>query len=127
MKHFNYFLALTAVLVLLNTSNYAQNSFDDIRDKKTAIANLQMALDSDNRGLKNSAIFLAGKYRVTELSSSLIDEYYNEEDIFVKKLIVSSLYRIADDNSDAFMAEICCKEKNRTVREFALSHYIASR
>jgi len=91
---------LTAVLLalVLTGSVYAQkNSINDLTSNKYALQNLVAGIQSDNTGVKRSAIYFAGKYRVAEAEDALIAQLKEEEDPSTRILIALVLYEMGSE------------------------------
>ncbi len=64
--------------------------------KQQAVGNLINALNSENDGLRKSAIYLAGKNKIKEVADVLVGRLTKEKDAGMKILIALSLYNIGD-------------------------------
>ncbi len=114
-----FVVVLTVLLMVAFTSQ----SFSQIKEHITAeeyakyVGNLQSGINSDNVGLKISAIQFTGLYQVTENTSLLVSKYKEEKDQNIKHLIAISLFLIGD--SEALM-KIGLDEKS-ILNNFSLS------
>jgi hypothetical protein len=64
---------------------------------KNETQNLLMAIGSDNIGLKKSAMYFAGYYKVVEAAEALKNEMHNNADPSIQILAALSLFEIGDD------------------------------
>ena len=107
----NIVAVLTLVVMVAFTSqNYSQMK-ENISSAAYAkyVGNLQSGINSENIGLKISAIQFTGIYQVTENASLLVSKYKEEKDLDIKNLIAISLYMLGDSIA---LAEIDLNEKS---------------
>jgi hypothetical protein len=100
-------ICIAAVLVItFNLNFYAQSSgknpYMNTMSKKTklneaALKNYAHGIESENPGLRKSAIYIAGVYRINGLVNTLIKQFTKEKDNDVKVMIALALYMIGDD------------------------------
>ena len=83
-------------------SSYAQKP-GNLPIKNYAVGNLVNALNSDNDGLRKSAIYLAGKHKIREVVDALTVRLSREKDAGTKILIALSLYNIGDPRGMDFV------------------------
>jgi hypothetical protein len=69
---------------------YTEKKFYDFK------ANLSVAIQSENDGLRKSAIYLAGFYSLKEVVPVLVNQLEKEKNSDIKILIALTLYRIGD-------------------------------
>jgi len=86
-----------------------------------AIKNLKAGINSENPGLRKSAIYFAGKYKVTVLAEELIKQYSKENDYQIRKLIALSLFKIADESGMELVKNMSHNDENAKVRHLATS------
>jgi HEAT repeat protein len=67
-------------------------------EKKMAdfLANLSVAIQAENLGLRKSAVYLAGLYSLNEVVPALVSQLEKENNSDVKILIALALYRMED-------------------------------
>jgi len=123
--------AVISLILLLvtgvNLNLFAQpNPISNVTNNEYALNNLKLGINSDNDGVRKSSIYYAGKYRIAEVVSCLVERLENEEEPFVRLLIAYSLYEIKDvegmkavkdlsiDDSDEKVKRIC----NNIYQEF---------
>ena len=96
-----FVVVLTVLLMVAFTSQ----SFSQIREHISSeayakyVGNLQSGINSDNVGLKISAIQFTGIYQVTENSALLVKKYKEEKDPKIKSLIAISLFMLGDSEA----------------------------
>lgn len=99
-------LILSAV-ILLAQNNKAQNYSEIAKTKYgNAIENLKAGIKSENNGLRKSAVFMAGYYKISEVAPDLTELLKSEQDRSIKILAAYSLYRIGDEESFEKLAKI---------------------
>ena len=89
------FCVLSLVLLFTASDAKAQNS--DKYWTVNAIKNLSAGINSDNYGVKRSAIFLAGKYKLTQLLDELIKILDDERNQNIKIITAIALEKIGDE------------------------------
>lgn len=77
------------------------------------IKNLITALQSDNEGLTKSAVYLSGKYKISEVTDELCSLYKNSNNVNLKYLIAIALYKIGTDKSFNAAITLCQNDKSR--------------
>ncbi len=105
MKIQKVFLFTAVFFFLFVGSLSAKNNKTQVF-KKNSIENLIIGIESENPGLKKSAIYLAGKYKIKDVTKTLINLLEDEEDEAIRNLIISSLYQINVDNEKALTQEL---------------------
>jgi HEAT repeat protein len=117
---------LTAVLLaaVLTGSVYAQkNSIKDVTTNKHALENLVAGIHSDNTGVKRSAIYFAGKYRIAETEEALIAQLKEENDPSTRILIAIVLYEMGSEEGLLEVKDLSMRDKDAKVRRMAAQIY----
>jgi HEAT repeat protein len=117
---------LTAVLLaaVLTSSGYAQkNSIKDVTPNKHALENLVAGIHSDNTGVKRSAIYFAGKYRIAESEEALIAQLKEENDPSTRILIALVLYEMGSEEGLLEVKDLSLNDKDAKVRRMATQIY----
>ena len=117
---------LTAVLLaaVLTGSVYAQkNSIKDVTSNKHALENLVAGIHSDNTGVKRSAVYFAGKYRIAETEEALIAQLKEENDPSTRILIALVLYEMGSEEGLLEVKDLSLKDKDAKVRRMAAQIY----
>lgn len=122
----NFSISVFIIISISFLSTFAQDSRNNVFNvNDIAIQNLEMAIRSDNPGLRKSGIYLAGKYAITEASETLIDQLKVETDPDLKILIMRVLYIIEDDKFMNTIHELALTDYNTRVRKMASAIYSA--
>lgn len=103
MKTKRYYLLFVLVIFSLTVTNL--NATDRPSLNESEIENLITGIESDNNGLMRSSVYLAGKYKVREVTSSLINKLKTEEDPSDVILIAFAIYEIGDKEAVLEMLE----------------------
>jgi len=121
MKRISLTIVVLAAIVLSVKPLSAQK---DVDSKNTAaVANLVNGINSENKGLQRSSIYLAGRDRVTGSVDALIEKLNNEEDPSTRLLIAVSLYEIRDPRGLDAIKELSVKDKSEKVRSISSLMY----
>lgn len=103
--------------------NAQKNNSRIIELNKNEIGNLTNAIKSDNAGLRKSGIYLAGKYRVSELSETLLEQLKNEDQPELRILLVRVLFIIDDQKYIDNIYELAINDTHPRVRKMASAIY----
>ena len=117
---------LTAVLLaaVLTGSVYAQkNSIKDVTPNKYALQNLVAGIHSDNTGVKRSAIYFAGKYRLAETEEALIAQLKEENDPSTRILIALVLYELGSEEGLFEVKDLSLNDEDAKVRRMSTQIY----
>ncbi|MCX6169813.1 MAG: HEAT repeat domain-containing protein [Ignavibacteriales bacterium] len=127
-------LTVLTVLVLASVTMGQSTKSANPLFKENAIKNLIVGIQSENNGLRESAIYLAGKYEITEVVETLVDQFKRETDPKMRVLIALALYKIGDEkgmdaiyaaavnDSDSKVKRIC----NAIVNEYNTSKTVVT-
>ena len=113
---------LAAVLIMFAFVNINAADQESSRAQK-ATGNLITGIKSENDGLKRSAIYFAGKYKVTETSNALVEQFDKEKDPRTKILIAHSLFRMNDDEAMKKIYILSSKDSNERVKRLTAAIY----
>ena len=110
---------------LLTGALSAQNTTDinKIIDEKV-VANLVMAINSDNAGLRKSAIYLACKYQINGTVDALIHVLNSEESGSMKVLAALALYEIGSPKGLDAVLKSAIWDNNEFVKKMNSIIYI---
>jgi HEAT repeat protein len=117
---------LTAVLLMavLMGSGYAQkNSIKDVTPNKHALENLVAGIHSENSGVKRSAIYFAGKYRIAEAEEALITQLKEETDPSTRILIALVLYEMGSEEGLLEVKDLSLNDEDVKVRRMTTQIY----
>lgn len=113
-------LGLTIMALFLMSCSFQPQTNSDQRVElpDIAILNLLNGIQSDNYGVKMSSIYLAGKYKITEVSKNLIEEIKNSNDDELGQMLAWSLYQIGDDSYCEELQEFVKNHPSEKIRDF---------
>lgn len=97
-----------------------------VLNSELAMKNLEMALSSDNPGLRMSAIQFVGKYKITAFEDELLDMLYESNNFKEQRSITVSLYKLGTLSSIASIIEYGKVTDSKYMKEFCkelVSHY----
>jgi HEAT repeat protein len=109
--------------LLLTNCIFAQNSLTGFTKNKYALENLLMGIHSDNEGVRKSAIYFAGKYKVEEAAQALIEQLNNEENASIKVLIALALFEMESKEGLDAVKKLSKNDDNLRVRNMATFIY----
>ena len=120
-------VTLTVLLAMLLSLNVAAqpNSISDLTKHKYALDNLKAGINSENIGVRKSAIYFAGKYQIIELVDCLVETLENENEASVRLLIAYSLYEIKDTEGMKAVKELSLLDKDAKVKRMSKNLYNA--
>jgi HEAT repeat protein len=111
---------LVLVLGLVFTGTLiAQNTLAEFTKNKYALDNLIMGIHSENEGVRKSAIYFAGKYKVSETAQDLIDQLNREDNASIKILIALALFEMDSKEGLEAVKKLSLSDKNDKVRRMA--------
>jgi hypothetical protein len=93
---------------------------------ESAIKNLEMALNSENPGLKISAIRMIGKYRITAFEDQLVEKLNDSDNFKEQRAIAVSLYNMGTLSSIASLIEYGSVTESENMKSFCdelIAHY----
>ena len=124
MRNYKGFLTAVLLAAVLTGSVYSQkNSIKDVTPNKYALQNLVAGIQSDNTGVKRSAIYFAGKYRIAEAEETLIIQLKEENDPSTKILIALVLYEMGSEEGLLEVKELSMNDEDAKVRRMATQIY----
>ena len=93
----NASLILVMVVFFMVTNSSAQsNSINEITKNKYALDNLIAEIRSENCGIKRSAIYFAGKYRIKEVKDVLLEQLNSRNEACTRILIALVLCELGE-------------------------------
>ncbi len=130
-RQFSKMVVVSAALLVmfLSSAVYSQtvsvkmNSISNITDNEHALENLTASIKSDNPGVKRSAIYLAGKYRIAEAENPLLDQLKVEKDPNTRILIALVLYEMGSEKGLSVVKNLSENDENTKVRRMAAQLY----
>jgi HEAT repeat protein len=107
-------------------NKYNKNKFSDFTDKQyeekkmaNVIANLSVTIQSENLGLRRSAIYLAGFYSLDEAIPALVSQLEKEDNPEVKILISLVLFRMDDPRGMEAVEKLYKNDDNPRVKSMS--------
>ena len=93
----------------------------DYTEKQFAnfVANLSVAIQAENSGLRKSAIYLAGLYSLNEVVPVLVSQLEKENNSDIKILIALALYRMEDPIGMEAVDKLYRNESNGRVKRMS--------
>jgi len=119
-----YFALVAILFVLLVTDTFAQNQkISQVSNHKYALQNLEMGIQSENEGVRESAIYLAGQYRFIDTEDALIKQLKVEKDSDIKVLIGLALFRMNSEKGMNELQRLALSDENPRVRRMSSAIY----
>jgi len=114
---FNKVVVVITALILFTASAQAQNS-EKCKSayKEKFTKNLIAGILQSNEGLKNSAIYFAGHYKMKGTTDALIQQLKKEESAKTRRLIVYSLFMIGEEKGISAIYELAADERDEYIR-----------
>ena len=112
---------LTVLLAMLLSFNIVAqpSSISNITKNKYALDNLKAGINSENIGVRKSAVYLTGKYKINELVDCLVERLENENESSIRLLIAYSLYEIKDAEGMKAVKELSLLDKDAKVKRMS--------
>lgn len=117
--HLTKTVLVLVIGLLLTNSIFAQHSLSEFTKNKYALDNLKMGIHSDNEGVRKSAIYFAGKYKVLESAEVLIEQLKKEENPGIKVLIALALFEMESKEGLDAVRKLSNNDENLRVRNMA--------
>lgn len=118
------FAMIIVMMVTVVTSNASAGSRELRSNKmKEMTANLLVGIHSENEGLRKSAIYMAGKYKINEAVPVLALQLKKEENPDTRILIALSLYTIGSPVGIQAVKLQAAGEKNPRVKKMYTEIY----
>jgi hypothetical protein len=119
-----YFALVAILFVLLVTDTFGQNQkISEISKHKYALQNLEMGIQSENAGVRESSIYFAGHYRFIDAEDALIKQLKVEKDSDIKVLIGLALFRMNSEKGMNELQRLASSDENPRVRRMSYAIY----
>jgi len=119
-----YFILVVILFFFLVTDSFGQNKkISDLSKHKYALQNLEMGIQSENDGVRESAIYLAGQYRFIDTEDALIKQLKVEKKSDIKVLIGLALFRMSSEKGMNELQKLAAKDENSRVRRMSSAIY----
>jgi HEAT repeat protein len=117
------FAAVLSV-VFSAVGSFAQNvSIKELTPNKYALENLLNGIESDNEGVKRSAIYFTGKYKIAEAEDALIAQLKKEQNPSTRILIALVLLEMGSDEGLMYVKKLSMEDADAKVRRMATHIY----
>lgn len=119
-------LMITLIIFMVNSNfSEAQTSNPDLTEEidSQSILNLKTAIKSENEGLKQSAIYFAGKYKIHQVEDELIELLEEEKSQRNKKLIALVLHKIRSNRSIDVIKDLAFTDPDTNVKKYCYQLY----
>jgi HEAT repeat protein len=116
-------LVIMIVLVSVSFLTAQNKSIKEITSNKYALQNLLAGIKSNNEGVQRSCIYFAGKYKIAETASALIDQLKIEENPSTRILIALVLYELGSLPGIAAVKELALSDIDPEVRRMSTHIY----
>lgn len=122
MKSVTTLVVLLVVLISANMGLQAQSSsYKNINDY--SLESLKQGIQSDNPGLRKSAIYMAGLYKIDEAVETLVKQLDREKNPSTRVLIALSLYNIGNPHGMDAVKDLAAKDKDNEVKRMSTVLY----
>jgi len=85
------------------------------------ISNLNNCIASENTGVKEWGIYLAGKHKVEESVETLTEAYKSTSSVSLKKRVLFSLYQINTEKSRTAISDITIHEESVPLKRLCMA------
>ena len=117
---------ITLILFMVNSNfSEAQTLNSDLTEEidSQSILNLKTAIKSENEGLKRSAIYFTGKYKIHQAEDELIELLEEEKSQRNKKLIALVLYKMRSNRSIDVIKDLAFNDPDINVKKYCYQLY----
>ena len=119
-----YFLLVAILFVLLVSESFGQNQkVSELSKHKYALQNLVNGIQSENKGVRESSIYIAGQYRFIDTEDALIEQLKVEKDSDIKVLIGLALFRMNSEKGMNELQRLASNDQNPRVRRMSMAIY----
>ncbi len=122
MKTVTTLVMLLVIALNANVGLKAQsNKYKNVNEY--SLESLKQGIQSDNQGLRKSAIYLAGIYRIDEAVETLTEQLTKEKDPGIRVLIALSLYNIGNPDGMEAVKHLARVDKDNEVKRMSTALY----
>ena len=119
-----YFILVVILFLFLVTDSFGQNQkISNLSKHKYALQNLEMGIQSENDGVRESSIYLAGQYRFIDTEDALIKQLRVEKKSDIKVLIGLALFRMSSEKGMNELLGLATQDENSRVRRMSSAIY----
>jgi hypothetical protein len=119
------YLSIILLLISFTVNDTSAQSLpiDEITNNKYALDNLIAGIKSENCGVKRSAIYFAGKYRIKEVQDVLLDELKSENESCTRILMALVLYELGNTDGLILVSDMIKNDEDKNPRRMATDMY----
>ncbi|MCF8357062.1 MAG: hypothetical protein K9H48_21685 [Melioribacteraceae bacterium] len=110
---------MTIAAVLLLTVAVNAQATQEVKISENAVSNLVQGIKSENPGLSRSAIYFAGKYRITQTVDAMKEKLENVKDASTQLLIARALFEIGTYEAIEVISELAQNSDESKVRSIS--------
>lgn len=118
-KNYSTLIVLILFTLMISTTMAQNHKVNDLSNHKYAKQNLITAIHSQNTGVRESAVYLAGKYRFIDLEDELINQLKVESNPDVKILIGLALFRMNSEKGMTELKAVSIYDKSLKVKQMS--------
>lgn len=119
-----YFIFVALLFLLLLSETFGQNKkVTDMVKNKFALENIVAGIHSEIEGVRESTIYLVGKYRFIDTEDALIKQLKVEKKSDIKVLIALALYRMNSEKGMKELQLITTSDNDSRVRRMSYAIY----
>lgn len=119
-----YFALVVILFFFLVTDSFGQNQkISEVSKHKYALQNLVIGIHSENEGVRESSIYLAGQYRFIDTEDALIKQLKVEKDSDIKVLIGLALFRMNSEKGMSELQRLASADENPRVSRMSYAIY----
>ena len=113
-------VAAVLSVVFSSVGSFAQNvSIKELTPNKYALENLLNGIESDNEGVKRSAIYFTGKYKIAEAEDALIAQLKKEQNPSTRILIALVLLEMGSNEGLMYVKKLSMEDTDAKVRRMS--------
>jgi hypothetical protein len=119
-----YFALVVILFFFLVTDSFGQNQkISEVSKHKYALQNLVIGIHSENEGVRESSIYLAGQYRFIDTEDALIKQLKVEKKSDIKVLIGLALFRMNSEKGMSELQRLASADENPRVSRMSYAIY----
>ncbi|MCF8261662.1 MAG: hypothetical protein K9J12_12870 [Melioribacteraceae bacterium] len=112
---------LLVVSVMLVTFLYSSTYGQNYQLTNNQIESLKLGISSNNKGLMESSVYFAGKYRIKDVLGDLESLLYSKVNLSTKKLVMNSMYLIDESKTAKIAMDLYNSSNENKLKKFCYS------